>query len=94
MVPDIPIDSSFTLPSAQELAIPWVQEGVPFTGARGNALLLASMPLTAICHECGAIIEAVLEEFAGGPALVKTLQSPDRCKRFEWASGAGRGRRG
>ncbi len=44
--------------------------GVPYAGARGNALLLASGRLTSICSTCGAVSEQVLEEFAGGPALV------------------------
>lgn len=48
-----------------------VHEGRPLAGARGNALVLASMPLTAICPTCGALNETVLEEFAGGPALVR-----------------------
>lgn len=47
-----------------------IQEGIPFAGARGNALLLASMPLTMICTSCGAVTNQVLEEFASGPALV------------------------
>lgn len=47
-----------------------VQDGSPFMGARGNALLLASMPLTMTCTACGAILNQVLEEFASGPALV------------------------
>jgi glucokinase len=46
-----------------------VQDGVPYTGARGNALVLASSPLTTVCPECGALLRPVLEEFAAGPAL-------------------------
>jgi glucokinase len=47
-----------------------VQDGQPYAGARGNALILASSPLTTICHVCGTILSPVLEEFASGPALV------------------------
>ncbi len=47
-----------------------VQDGRPYTGARGNALILASAPLTTTCTRCGAESHQVLEEFASGPALV------------------------
>ena len=47
-----------------------VQDGRPFAGARGNALVLASSPLTTTCTACGAELKPVLEEFASGPALV------------------------
>ena len=46
-----------------------VQEGRPFAGARGNALVLATMPLSTLCTVCGAELHPVLEEFASGPAL-------------------------
>jgi glucokinase len=48
----------------------FVQDGRPYAGARGNALILASSPLTTICPNCGAVLKPVLEEFASGPALV------------------------
>jgi glucokinase len=48
-----------------------VQDGKPFPGARGNALVFASMPLTTRCTECGALLNPVLEEIASGPALVE-----------------------
>lgn len=47
-----------------------VQEGRPYAGARGNALLLASGRFTTTCTNCGTVLQPVLEEFAGGPALV------------------------
>jgi glucokinase len=47
-----------------------VVEGRPFAGARGNALVLATMPLSTVCTTCGAELHPVLEEFASGPALV------------------------
>ncbi|HJZ46397.1 MAG TPA: ROK family protein [Roseiflexaceae bacterium] len=47
-----------------------VQDGIPYAGARGNALVLASSPLTTACTTCGAKLRPVLEEFASGPALV------------------------
>ena len=48
-----------------------VQDGKPFPGARGNALTLASMPLTTTCTVCGTVLNPILEEFAGGPGLVR-----------------------
>ena len=45
-----------------------VQAGVPLSGARGNALVLATMPLTMPCPN-GHLVDFVLEEFASGPAL-------------------------
>jgi glucokinase len=47
-----------------------VQDGRPFAGAHGNALVLASSPLTTTCTTCGTRLTPVLEEFASGPALV------------------------
>ena len=48
-----------------------VQDGRPFAGARGNALILASSPFTSECSSCGTALNPILEEFASGPALVE-----------------------
>jgi glucokinase len=48
-----------------------VQEGKPYAGARGGALVFASSPLTTTCTECGAELRPVLEDFASGPALTR-----------------------
>ena len=48
-----------------------VQEGRPYAGARGNALVLGSGPLTVLCPDCGSQVSQVLEEFASGPALLR-----------------------
>jgi glucokinase len=48
-----------------------VQEGRPFPGARGNALVMASGPWSFTCPACHAQAEMILEEFASGPALVR-----------------------
>jgi glucokinase len=48
-----------------------VQEGRPYAGARGGALVFASSPLTTTCTECGAELRPVLEDFASGPALTR-----------------------
>ncbi|MCB0208575.1 MAG: ROK family protein [Anaerolineae bacterium] len=47
-----------------------VQDGHPYAGARGNALVIGSSPLTTRCHNCGSILAPVLEDIAAGPALV------------------------
>lgn len=47
-----------------------VRDGHPDSGARGNALVLGTMPLSTTCTECGAALRPVLEEIAAGPALV------------------------
>lgn len=48
-----------------------VQEGRPLAGARGNALVLASAPLTVPCAACGEWTSHVLEEYASGPAIAR-----------------------
>ena len=50
-----------------------VQDGKPFAGARGNALVLASGALTSACPVCGAVSDQVLEAYASGPALVSRM---------------------
>ena len=52
----------------------FVQDGKPLAGARGNALVLATMPLTTTCTTCGTVLQPVLEEFAAGPALLTRYQ--------------------
>jgi glucokinase len=47
-----------------------VQEGQPYAGARGGALVMASSPFSAICPACGSLLQPVTEEIASGPALV------------------------
>lgn len=47
----------------------FVQEGRPLTGARGNALVMGSSPLSTVCTACGKQLHPVLEEFASGPAI-------------------------
>lgn len=47
-----------------------VQDGRPFSGAHGNALIMASSPFSMECSSCGTALNPILEEFASGPALV------------------------
>lgn len=46
-----------------------VLDGRPFPGARGNALVLATGPVTIPCPRCGELVAAVVEEVASGPAI-------------------------
>jgi glucokinase len=48
-----------------------MMNGRPYTGARGNALILASSPLTLKCTHCGLVSAPLLVEEAGGPGLVR-----------------------
>jgi glucokinase len=48
-----------------------MQNGQPLKGAKGNAITMASSPLSTVCTHCGAKLRPVLEEFASGPAIAK-----------------------
>jgi glucokinase len=48
-----------------------VIDGVPYAGAHGAALILASGPLTQRCPVCGHVHRFVLEDYASGPALAR-----------------------
>lgn len=52
-----------------------VIDGVPFAGARGNALVLASGPTTTRCPICGETTTVVLEDFASGAAIASRYAS-------------------
>ena len=82
-----------------------VQDGRPYAGARGNALVLASGPTSVRCSECGTWSRTVLEEVASGPALAAAAQSqpgrgrtvgrrPGRPRRGAGGPRRGRGARG
>lgn len=47
-----------------------VQQGVPYAGARGNALVLATGPIT-VPGPDGKLMQFVLEEYASGAALAQ-----------------------
>jgi glucokinase len=48
-----------------------MQNGHPLKGAKGNAITMASSPLSTVCTHCGAKLRPVLEEFASGPAIAR-----------------------
>jgi glucokinase len=51
-----------------------VQDGRPFAGARGNALVLASGPTSVRCSVCGALSRTTLEDVASGPAIAAAFK--------------------
>jgi glucokinase len=60
-----------------------VQHGRPFVGARGNALVLATMPLT-VFDDDGRQIEFALESFASGVGMVQRYRKhASRVERVE-----------
>ena len=61
-----------------------VQDGRPYMGARGNAILMGSSPLSTTCTHCGTRLRPVLEEFSSGPALVERyLHSRAEARRSD-----------
>lgn len=48
-----------------------IQNGQPLRGAKGNAILMGSSPLSTVCSHCGESLHPVLEEFASGPAIAR-----------------------
>jgi len=62
-----------------------VQDGRPHAGARGNALVLGSSPMSFVCPQCDSLVAPVLEEIASGPALVRRYNQirPGRAARGE-----------
>ncbi len=56
-----------------------MQNGQPLKGANGNAIVMASSPLSTVCTHCSTRLHPVLEEYASGPAI---------ARRFALAKGA------
>ena len=52
-----------------------VQGGVPYRGARGNALVLASGPISHTCPHCGERSAMVVEHYSSGPAIARRYGS-------------------
>ena len=60
-----------------------MQNGQALKGARGNAITMASSPLSTVCIHCGAKLRPVLEEFASGPAIAKRFAQGHNGKPAE-----------
>jgi glucokinase len=58
-----------------------VQDGRPFRGANGNAITMASSPLSTVCTNCGVKLRPVLEEFASGPAIAKRFAEATKAEK-------------
>jgi glucokinase len=71
-----------------------VQHGRPYEGARGNAIILSSAPLTIECPKCHVEVSQILEEYASGPALVRRYneRSPKKATRGEEVTAAAESR--
>jgi glucokinase len=55
-----------------------MQNGQPLKGANGNAITMASSPLSTMCTHCGTKLHPVLEEFASGPAIARRFTQAKR----------------
>ncbi len=72
-----------------------MQNGQPFRGSHGNAITMASSPLSTVCTHCGTKLRPVLEEFASGPAIAKRFaraknrESPETCQEVFGAASSG-----
>jgi glucokinase len=72
-----------------------MQNGLPLKGANGNAITMASSPLSTSCTHCGAELQPVLEEFASGPAITKRFtqtknrESSENCEEVFRAASNG-----
>ena len=64
-----------------------MQNGQPLRGARGNAITMASSPLSTVCTECGVRLRPVLEEFASGPAIASRFEQAKHSGRVENCQG-------
>jgi glucokinase len=64
-----------------------MQNGQPLKGANGNAILMASGPLSTVCTQCGAKLHPVLEEYASGPAIARRFAQAKRAESVENCQG-------
>lgn len=55
-----------------------MQNGHPLKGANGNAITMASSPLSTVCTACGAELHPLLEEYASGPAIARRFADAKR----------------
>jgi glucokinase len=55
-----------------------MQNGQALKGVHGNAITMASSPLSTVCTHCGTRLRPVLEEFASGPAIANRFAQAKR----------------
>lgn len=71
-----------------------VVDGKPLAGARGNALVLATGPVSVPCPGCGALVTVAIEDVASGPAIARRYREAtgyptDRAEGVMCAADAG-----
>lgn len=66
--------SMFYVTVGTGISCTFVIDGKPWSGARGNALVLSSGELATIDSATGSVARSVLEEWASGPALVSRYE--------------------
>src|SRR5690242_525035 len=57
-----------------------MQDGRPLKGANGNAITMASSPLSTVCTHCGERLRPLLEEYASGPAIARRFAKAKRTE--------------
>lgn len=71
-----------------------VVDGRPLAGARGNALVLATGPVSVPCSGCGTLATVVIEDVASGPGIARRYRDAtgypaDRAEGVICAADAG-----
>lgn len=71
-----------------------VLDGKPMAGARGNALVLTTGPVSVPCPGCGSLATVVIEDIASGPAIARRYREAtgypaDRAEGVLCAADAG-----
>ena len=61
--------SSLFLPAYDLIAKCLVQDGEPYCGSRGAALVIGNGPTRRVCGTCGEVTMHVLEDMASGPGI-------------------------
>lgn len=57
-----------------------VQNGRPYAGARGNALILGSGPTSTLCSRCGSLTHTVLEDIASGKGMTSRYNALNKTQ--------------
>jgi len=66
-----------------------VQHGVPYAGARGAALVIATAKIHQHCPVCGHVAMSSVEDIASGPGLVDAMRGVTQAEQVLSAASAG-----
>ena len=66
-----------------------VQQGRPYAGSNGAALVIANGPVTAACPHCGKVSRHTVEDIASGPAIADAFAPGSRAEDVLVAAAAG-----